>query len=476
MELVGRTNEIAIMQKLLLSKKSEFLAMYGRRRIGKTFLIREVYKANTVFDCSGVNDDQMQMQLDKFYASLCNYYPASKLFEQPKTWLQAFLYLEKYIQSKKSKTKKVIFLDEVSWFDTHKSGFLAALNIFWNDFCTKRNDVVLVICGSAASWIIDKVINNKGGLHNRITRQIQLLPFNLAETKLYLQSLQVKLTNKDIVQLYMATGGVPFYLDAIEPGESVQQILEHLFFSKNALLKNEFQNLYASLFKNHEQHEKIVKTLAGKQNGFTRNELLVKTKLSSGGAFTKLLTELVQCGFVMEVLPYGKSKDDTLYRLCDEYTYFYYKFINTKNANASWQECTNQTSYTTWCGYAFENICLKHIAQIKEALKIAGIVSHAASWVAKGSGAEKGAQIDLLIDRADNCINICEAKFYNEPLTITKVMAQNLQNKLSIFKQKNKVTKNIFVTMITTYGVIKNENALSVVTNYIELDALFKNL
>ncbi len=473
MEVTGRKEEVEILQNLLNKEHSEFLAVYGRRRIGKTYLVREVYKKQVVFECSGLHQKDFTQQLENFWLSLLEMFPNEKP-ENPKTWLQAFSALKSGIEKIKPAQKKVVFLDEIAWFETPKSGFLAALDQFWNQYCTKRNDIILVICGSAASWIINKVINNKGGLHNRVTAHIQLMPFTLAETKAYLEKLKVKLTLKDITSIYMAVGGVPYYLKDIKAGQSVAQIFDNLFFKTQAPLKNEFDNLYAALFSNSELHVKIVTALAKKNKGLTRKEILAETKLKSGGTFSLLLQELVACGFVKIILPIDKNKEGYLYRLVDEYSIFYYKFLLNAKTNSSWLQLSNAQSYKIWSGFAFENLCFKHIAQIKKALGISGIISNEYSWVYNGNKTEKGIQIDFIIDRNDNCINLLELKFYDAVFEVSKNYASQLLEKATIFKQKTKSKKNIFITLLTANGAKKNEHYLSCITNELKIENLLE--
>lgn len=473
MKVAGREHEIKMLQNLLLEDHSEFAAVYGRRRIGKTYLIRQVFENQIVFDCSGLHELEMSQQLENFWIAFSERYPSKKV-PLPQTWLQAFTLLRKQIKSMTSKQKKVIFLDEIAWFETPKSGFLAALDNFWNQFCTKRNDIILVICGSAASWIIDKIINNRGGLHNRITTHIPLMPFTLGETKDFLSMQRIHLSLKDIATLYMCVGGVPFYLKDIKVGQSVPQILDELYFSPKALLKNEFGNLYASLFKNSDLHVAIVKALATKNKGLTRSELLEATKLSSGGGFSLLLQELVECGFVKSIYPINKAKEDILYRLVDEYSIFYFKFIENRKGKTNWAEINLDQKFKIWSGYAFENLCFNHVFQIKKALGIHGIVSNEYSWVQKGTATESGTQIDFIIDRSDNCISILELKFYDRIFEITAAYAQELREKVAIFKEKTKTKKNVFVILLTAYGAKRNEHFLNVITNDILVDELYK--
>jgi uncharacterized protein len=468
MQLVGRDDERELLGKLLKRNESSFAAMYGRRRIGKTYLIKTFYKKHIVFEASGLHEKDKQQQLENFSLSL--FEVEKKIRTQPPTWLKAFQQLKEYILSLNTTQKKVIFLDEIAWFETPKSGFLAALDNFWNRFCNNRKDIILVICGSAASWIINKVINDTGGLHNRVTHQILLQPFTIKETKAFLKAKKVTLVHADILKLYMTIGGIPFYLNYIEKGTSVDAYINKLFFGKKPILPNEFKNLYASLFQHSEIHVAIVQALATKNKGLTRNEILEASKLNTGGGFTKALQELLLCDFVREITPIENKKTDALYRLVDEFTIFYYKFLaNTKNTQ-NWQQFATTQAYSIWQGFSFENFVLKHLHIIKKQLGIQGIVTTDYSWLKKGNKTNKGAQIDMVIDRADNCINIIEAKFYKGNFTLTKPAADNLENKKQIFRETTATKKNIFTTLVTLHGAAQNAYFLQSVTNHIRFD------
>lgn len=474
MEIAGRTKEIKLLQSLYEDRESSFLAVYGRRRVGKTYLIRQVYKKDIVFECSGLHKKSMSQQLENFWLQLNTVNPTNPPLEMPKTWLQAIFQLRTYLNTiEENAQKKVVFFDEVSWFETPRSGFLAALDSFWNQYCTKRADIILVICGSAASWIIEKVINDRGGLHNRLTHRLQLNPFTLKETKAFLALNHVKMPLKDIAKIYMCIGGIPFYLKDIKAGFSVPQILDQLFFDVSAKLKNEFYNLYASLFKNYVLHEKVVAVLASKNKGLTRNEIVRLSDIKSGGELTTVLEELTQCGFIKPIYPINKLKEDYLYRLIDEYTLFYFKFLKGETSNNSWSQLSQTPSYNIWSGYAFENLCFKHIPQIKKALGIIGVITNEYSYTFKGNEEEKGTQIDLVIDRADNCINLLEVKFHNKEFEMSQEYAQQLEQKLIVFKNKTKTPKAVFITMLSVVGVKKNQHYLSVVTNQLLLEDLF---
>jgi uncharacterized protein len=473
MEIAGRQEEIALLRSLFDKNESSFVAVYGRRRVGKTYLIRQVYENEIVFECSGLNQETTAPQLENFWITLTDLQPHTRPLPTPRTWLQAFAQLRTYLNSLQTDTKKVIFLDEIPWFETNRSGFLAALDNFWNQFCTKRKDIILVICGSAASWIIDKVINNQGGLHNRLTHRILLMPLTLGETKAFFELKNVKLNLKDIAQIYMCVGGVPFYLKDIEAGDSVPLILNRLFYQKQAILKNEFINLYAALFKNNTVHEKVVEALSSKNKGLTRNEIIQETGIKGGGGLTVVLEELTQCGFIMPIYPINKAKEDCLYRLIDEYSLFYFKFLKDGKTKSSWTQITESPSYKIWSGYAFENLCFKHTDQIKKAFGISGVITNEYSYVLKGNADQQGIQIDMIIDRADNCVNILEVKFYNTEYEVSETYARQLLHKATIFQEKTRLKKNVFITMLTVFGVKKNEHYLMAVTNQLLIDDLF---
>ncbi|MCK5520218.1 MAG: AAA family ATPase [Candidatus Marinimicrobia bacterium] len=472
-ELTGRKTEKQILLNALHSKRSELVVVYGRRRIGKTFLVREVYKNKINIELIGVRKASLKDQLKNFHLKLS---VKDKNVPMPLDWQEAFHYLEHYLNKVKSNKKKIIFIDEFPWLDTRKSKFLPAFEYFWNSYVSSKDDIVVVICGSAASYMIQKIINDRGGLHNRITEKIRLSPFNLFETENFFKSQKVKLTRFDIVQVYMALGGIPFYLEKVLPGESVPQMLDRLCFSTNGFLRTEFSNVFTALFDQHDNHEKIIRQLAIVKKGLTRKEILKKSKTNTGGRLTKTLKELEESGFIEKYSPYS-GKKNSLYRLSDEYSMFYLKYIeNTKPSNAGiWMKLQAQQSYKIWSGFTFETICIKHVEQIKEALKITGIETKHGSWLDKKSS-KQGAQIDLIIDRSDNVINLCEMKFYNTTYTIDKKYANEIVNKQNAFINSSKTQKSVFITFITSYGLKNNKYKQQYVQNELTLTDLFIEL
>ncbi len=474
-KLVGRKKEQEILRNALTSRESEMVSVIGRRRIGKTFLIKTLYKEHLVFELTGTQNAPKREQLQNFAYALQLASGSPIMVKAPENWMEAFYMLITYLKGlPKTKTKKVIFLDELPWMATHKSGFIRALGFFWNSWAVK-NDIVLVICGSAASWMIQKIVRDRGGLHNRITRRIQLLPFTLAETEEYLQSRNVNMNRFHLLQLYMAMGGIPHYLKEVKAGKSATQNLDHICFSKTGLLRDEFSNLYTALFDNSDKHIAIVRALASSRQGMERERLIKVAKLPNGGSTTRALVELEQSGFIDVYYPFGKKNKDKLYRLTDEYSLFYLRFIEKKNKERAdiWQHLSQTQAYKIWCGYAFESICIKHLSQIKKALSIAGIYSESSSFLKKGTTEEQGLQIDLLLDRNDKTINVFEIKHYKEEFVVSKAYAESLRTKVYRFKEISKTKKLILLTFITVYGLKHNQYSLGLIDDVLTVDALF---
>ncbi|MEM9888842.1 MAG: ATPase [Bacteroidota bacterium] len=391
-----------------------------------------------------------------------------------KNWLVAFQRLIEHLENQSSNEKILIFFDELSWFDTKGSDFIMGLEHFWNSWATNRKDVLLIVCGSAASWMINVLMNNNGGLHNRITQKMKLEPFNLQETAAMLLSKQCQFEQYQITQLYMVLGGIPYYLDAVEPHWSVPQNIQALLFDKSGLLKNEFFNLYRSLFRKYEIYESVVEVLSSKNEGLNRSEIIKLADIPSGGTLTKVLLNLEESGFITSYVALDNKQKNVIYRLSDYYTAFYFRFLKKgkyQGQNA-WLNLIDSPTQRTWQGFAFEQICLDHVWQIKKALGISGVQSNNVTW--RGSTAIKSAQIDLLIDRRDQVINLCECKFSLDTFLIDKEYAEKLRSKIATFKTVSKTRKSVFLTMVTTYGTAKNQYANLLVRNEVTMNDLFE--
>lgn len=467
--VVGRYKEKEKLDDALNSHRSELIAVYGRRRIGKTYLIREHFAKNIIFSFTGLSDGNKTQQLKNFTLKLKE---VSNFVEQerlPEDWLEAFVYLKKFLQQQKSSSKKkVIFIDEFPWLDSQRSGFLAAFENFWNDYCTTRTDLIVVICGSAASYMVKKIVFNKKGLSKRITQTIKLKPFNLQETAEFFQFKKISLERMELLKIYMTFGGVAEYLENIKRGESSVLAIDRLCFEEGAYLENEFNEVFKSLFDENSYHHQIMIALSKNQKqGMKREDILKQLQVSSGGRFSDALDDLIHSGFVLKYQAYSAKRKTNLYKIYDEFCSFYLKFM-LKYKGSKWTEIYQKPAYTTWSGYAFETICLKHNQAIKKALKCDQIKSENYAWN------NENAQVDLVIDRDDNVINLCEVKFWNDEFTIDENYLQQLRKKENEFRAGTKTKKALHTVMLTTWGVKVNEYSTAILTHNLKADCLFE--
>ena len=477
--LIGRLEEIHILENALKSSKAEMVSVIGRRRVGKTFLVKSVFETQLSFDITGIQHATRNEQLRNFMIQIAKYSAGSFPMAEPKDWLEAFYFLSKFLElnAKADRQKQVIFLDELPWLATHKSGFLKGLSWFWNSWAVNQ-PIVLVLCGSAASWMIKNIVHDKGGLHNRITKRIYLKPFSLEETEQFFKAKNINFDRYQLLHIYMALGGVPHYLEEIEGGKSVAQNIDSLCFSENGLLWDEFPKLYAALFDNAVAHVQVIRALARKQMGLTRSEIVQNIAMLEGGGISTVIEELLHSGFISVYLPFGKKKKDGLYRLTDEFSLFYLQFMENNRLGGAnvWQQLSQTQAYVSWTGYVFESICLKHLEQIKKKLGISGVYTTASSYFKKGTDVNDGIQIDLLIDRNDHVINICEMKFYIAEYTIDRATALKFRNKIATFKEITQTRKQVFLTMITTFGLRQNTYSQGLIDVSLTMDDLFERV
>jgi uncharacterized protein len=470
--IIGRKEELSVLQSLEQADESAFVAVYGRRRVGKTYLIRHVFETKFTLYLTGIGNIELKPQLTNFYAALVRYFPAIEDKKMPNNWFQMFQLLITALEDCDD-TKKILFFDELPWLDEPQADFIPALEHFWNSWASARRDVILIVCGSAASWMVNNLINNHGGLHNRVTHRIQLEPFTLNECEAFLRQKNATYDRYQIVQLYMAFGGIPFYLKAVNTGKSVAQNINDLCFAKKGILRIEFDNLYASLFKNANRHIAVIEALAKKAKGMERTELLKIAKIPDGGNATKLLKELEESSFIQKYPAFGKTNRYVLYQLTDFYSLFYLKFIKTSSVldKDFWLNSIDNPEIRAWSGYAFEQVCLMHLDQIKQALGISGIQTRSSAWIGESNGQK--AQVDLVIDRRDQVINLCEMKFSINPFEIDKRYAEELRTKIGVFKSATQTQKAIFLTLITTFGLQSSPHVGGLVQNDLTMDILF---
>lgn len=485
----GRKREREILEATLHSRRAELLAIYGRRRIGKTFLIRHFLapRAGTYVEVTGTKGGAAALQRRHFREAL------EKLLgiQLPdfSSWADAFQTLcETVVERSQEKPGEpiVLFFDELPWLATPRAGLLEALDYAWNAHLSEVPEVKLVLCGSAASWMLRRIVHAKGGLHNRITRRIRLDPLTLRDTQEYLSARRVRLEPRELIELYMALGGVPYYLDLVERGQSVAETVGALCFGSSAPLRSEFDHVFASLFGDADGHVQLLRTLAERKSGLSRNEIIAALGQSSGGGLNRRLQELEEAGFIGRVEPYGAKVKNTLFRLIDEYSLFYLKWIApspsgllARGAAAHWRSRSRTPGYLAWAGYSFEGVCLKHALELQRALNIVDEVDTLGSWrwlPSAGNATSHGAQIDLLFDRRDGVINLCEMKFSTQPFVVTKSYARELKHKLDVFEARTRTTKRIILTLVAPLGLKPNTWSEDLVDQVLSADALFQRV
>lgn len=468
--IFGRKKEKNLLSKIYHSKSPAFIALYGRRRVGKTYLIKEYFQEKgTFFHITGIKDAKTSFQLDHFCWELQEVFGRKDI--SIKNWTEAFILLRQQIQDQQEKV--ILFFDELPWLASPRSGFLQALDHFWNRYLSSMDHVILIVCGSAASWMINKVLNSRGGLHGRITHEIPLFPFDLEETKSFLENRNISMNLHQIVELYFAIGGVAKYLTYVERGLSSAQIIDQLCFTRHGPLVKEFYRLYESLFSHAENHITIIRELAKKKSGLTYKELAKKISISTGGSFSKRLLELQTSGFIDTISTFGKGKRDVKYVLIDEFSLFYITWMENLRIDETphyWMRQNDSSKYTAWKGFAFERLCMKHLTNIKTALGIASIITKTSKW------SSDGAEIDWVIDRSDQCINLFEAKFVTSEFEIKKSYADTLRKKKHLFQEMTKTRKTLFTTMLTPYGVKENQHYFETIDQQIILADLFKSV
>jgi hypothetical protein len=471
--MIGRLEE----QKRLLdyyhSHRAEFVVVYGRRRVGKTYLVRETFSNEFFFSFTGTTSIKTAAgQIERFSSALKAHGATLANNRKIKNWNEAFDVLVEFIQAADPNQRKVIFFDEMPWLDTPRSGFIGALEYFWNAFASARKDVLFIACGSAASWISKKLLKERGGLHNRVTGRILLNPFTLNECEEYLNAKGAAYARYDIVECYMVFGGIPYYLDYIDGHLSIAANVDSMVFAPDAPLANEFEELYGSLFGSAEPYLAAVTALGTKRIGLTRDDLVKAIKYPDGSTVTDMLNNLELSGFIRRYNAFPKKKRGSLYQLVDNFSLFWLSFLHKARPTNPhyWTELRNTPLLNSWRGYAFETVCLKHIDQIQKGLGISGVLTWVSAW--KSSSKDKGAQIDLVIERDDRIINLCEMKFSQSEYAIDKDYSGQLQNKLDAFATQTGTKKTLFLTMITSYGIKRNQYA-GIVRNELTMDALF---
>ena len=470
-ELVGRKHERDELLRCSSSKRSELVIIYGRRRIGKTFLVNRTFDDRFSFYFTGSHKAPKERQLERFAQAL-QQYGGMKFCPKIDSWYHAFDALQQMLSGRKSK-KKVIFFDEMPWMDTKGSDFVAAFEDFWNTWAALRDDICMIACGSATSWMVDKIVENQGGLHNRVTSRIYLRPFSLAETEEYARTHGCVWDRYTLTQCYMYIGGVPFYLSLMDFHLDLPTNIDRLFFASHARLADEFNELFNVLFSESTKYIEIVRLLASHREGLTRQE--IAASLPNGGTLTKRLENLLRCDFISTNIPFAKKKKGAIYQLSDFFTLFYFRFIEgvPKTDSSYWALKMRTPQVRAWQGLTFELVCKVHISNIIHKLGISGVLTQTSSWRSRSDSKESGkTQIDIVIEREDRYIYLCEVKFSESPFVIDKSYEKILREKMSVFQEETKTRKTLLTSFITTFGVKPGIHS-GIVQNEVMLDDLF---
>lgn len=472
-EIIGRRSQIAMLDRAMASARPEFVAVYGRRRVGKTFLVKEYFHAQFDFYMTGAYNATRPQLLEYFHGQLEEY--SGMTWRRPRSWLEAFRQLKIYLTDlAKRKRKIVVFIDELPWFDTPRSGFLVALELFWNGWADSQTGLKFVVCGSATTWMTSRLITGKGGLHNRVTRRIYLPPFSLGETEQLLTRMGAHWTRRQIIEGYMSLGGTPFYWGKIDPSQSLTQNIDRLFFQPEGELREEYDILYRSLFSNSTLHQRIVELLAHNARGMTRSAICQRLGLTDSGHLTAALQNLVSCDFLRPYRLFDNTRGETMYQLCDMFTLFYLRYVKANRYQGAgyWNTRIDSPEWRAWSGYAFEQVCMHHIDQIKAALGITSIPTAISAWAVRADEQSPGAQIDLVIDRRDDVVNLCEIKYYRGEYDLTAEYLASMQARLETFRRRTGTRKALHLTMINLWGL--KDNALAArVPNALSADDLF---
>lgn len=470
--LIARKSECEQIRRCLSSGRSEFVIVCGRRRIGKTFLVDSYFRGLYDFTFVGSHKATTQVQLRRFAKALREH--SNKEYKPFSDWYDAFNALEDYISSLPEGRKKVLFIDEMPWIDTRRSIFANALEDFWNGWANRRSDILLIASGSATSWMADNLISNQGGLHNRITQRIFLRPFTLGETEEYVRSHGGEWTRYDIVRCYMFTGGVPYYLSLLDFSRSVSQNIDALCFDENGALRREYDELYNALFTNAESYIKVVELLYHNKAGMERKEIARATRMN-GVHINTILRNLVTCDFLSCRQLFGKQ-NAMVYRLKDFYTLFYLKFIagNNNLDRQWWTHHIADPGVRAWEGLTFEIVCMEHHEQVKRALGISGMATAVSTWRSDGDEENNlpGSQVDMIIDRTDRIIHLCEVKFSEGVYNITAEYERRLRQRQALFILKTKTKKTVVHTFITTYGIGHGKHS-GIIHSEITINELF---
>ncbi len=474
MKIISRKEEKKDLEYCERSKKSELICVYGRRRVGKTFLVEQTFR-DFAFRAVGLEKGTTKQQLKSFGQRLIEY--GDDIKQTPENWFEAFSRLDKILSGESIRRslngKKIVFLDEFPWFATKKSDFLVAFEDYWNRRGTQDGDLLFIICGSATSWIIKNVIKNTGNMFQRVTKKICVEPFTLAETELFFKDREFDWSREQIAECQMIFGGLPFFFDLMNTSQSLVKNINRLLFDKDALFGDETKKLLDATLSESPIYEKILSKLAFARYGIKKSELQVEIA-APNGTYGRAVQDLVDCGYVIEYKKKYEEYNPLYIQLVDPFLLFHYHYLSKEKRIDSYEDLIgNIGRYDNWRGTAFEILCLNNTASIKSALGIRGVKTECYPWYNSTDKKNERVQIDMVIERADKITNLCEIKYTNKPFVIDASYEQELIKKRDIFKEKTGTSQALKVIIISAAGV-SGTRYTSYISDIITLDDIFE--
>ena len=468
---VGRKKELSLLEESYLSSKSEIFTVYGRRRIGKSTLI-EIFARQkpNFFSFEGIEGQNSSFQIKHFTEMLKKQLQDPLLSSiQFQSWDAVFTYVSERLMTKTRPNEKIIFfLDEIQWMAAGRSSFISLLKYYWDNYWKKSN-VLMILCGSIASFMVNKVVHSKA-LYGRIDHEILLKGLHPFEAKAFFADKHK--STEEILKYYLILGTIPKYLEYINPSRSFQWNMNKLFFSSHGSMINEIKKIFYSQFKESTIYFDIVKLL--KSGPLALSEICTRLKIKSGGGLKRYLTNLENAEIIRSHVPFNRKANSRLkkYVLSDEYLNFYFKYLEPnlriieESESEKLFETLTKNSFDVWLGFAFEKFCIKHNSWLADLMGFKDDVLIASPYFERK---DQRFQIDLVYLRADKVITICEIKHHTKPLSSKQI--GEMQRKLQCLKIPNGYS--IETALISLYGPDKALNDSNYFDHYVSMDAIF---
>lgn len=474
--IIGRKAEQRDLDEWCHSAKPELICVYGRRRVGKTYLVQNAFEGQFAFFATGSDDRRNAVQLKAFHAALRRAGCAERTV--PQDWFEAFnrlrLALEQPDVVRASCGRRVVFLDEFPWLAAKRSDFLAAFSDFWNGWASCQSDLVVIICGSATSWIVKNILENTASMYNRVTRQLYVAPFDLHDVEEMTQSLRLGWSRDAVLQCYLVFGGLPYYLDMLDRRKSLSQNIDALCLGTNAPLRREVPLLMEASLGNAPLHRAILRELAQSKVGIRRMDLANRVEGGTTGSFKRALDDLEKCGYIRCYTNRYERRKPSVYQLVDPFLLFGFRFMVDRAPDGhglvSWKDFERTPAYYAWRGNAFEIACVNHTRQIKHAIGISAVKTEDFPW--SSSTSEPGAQIDMVIERADGVTNLCEMKYTDGPFVADREFEEDMARRRRVFQIESATKNTVQSVLVCPQGLRPNTHSWDI-AHVVDIDDLF---